>query len=95
MSDLTENVGCLSLRSLRARNPSQKIEDAADDDEEEEIELPPRPPRTANSKNPKGHRLHAKDQYYTPRGATVALLRKIGGYIHKVYTGMYYCFFIF
>ena len=47
----------------------------------------PRFPREAKSLMPKGHRLQPHDQYYTPRGAVMALLRVSGNDILKVYEG--------
>jgi len=61
-------------------------EDEVDDDGvETKTQQPPRPPRIAKSRQK--HRHQAADQFFTPSGAVLALLRVIGTYIIGIYTG--------
>jgi hypothetical protein len=63
-----------------------------DDDETEHVPTAKaqkkRPPRIAYGKEK--HRHQPSDQFYTPIGATMALLRMIGIYIIQVYNGKQY-----
>jgi len=67
-------------------------EEEDDGDYEEKEERPARqltrPPRVSNVRQ--RHRHTPSDQFYTPPGAILALLRVIGVFIFQVYTGKKY-----
>jgi hypothetical protein len=78
-----------------AEEDNEVEEDEEDEEEEEdepEEEYAPtakaqtkRPPRIA--KGEEKHRHHPEDQYYTPRGAVLALIKVLGAVIFRIYTG--------
>jgi len=86
----------LGESSLRATASTARVLYAKDDDddesEEDEEEHTPtakaqmkRPPRISNVKENRRHQ--PADQFYTPTGAIMALLRVVGIFIYQVYTG--------
>ena len=67
-------------------------DDESEEEDEPEEEYAPtakaqtkRPPRIA--KGEEKHRHHPADQYYTPRGAVLALIKVLGAVIFRIYTG--------
>lgn len=89
MSELTDLAANINLQPLGDRRSSGRAAPRVLYTEEDEKHEPstqvPRPPRMANSR--KNHKHQPADQFYTPSGAIMALLKCIGTYIFKVYTG--------
>ena len=77
-----------------AEEDDEAEEEEEEEDEAEEVNVPiakaqmKRPPRISHSKEK--HRHQPVDQFYTPSGAVLALLRVIGVVIFQVYTGKEY-----